>query len=58
MIFPTILRNSLKEWLRIKRRVDIEVSGEETKTLNSTDAALRKRNVPIGLIVKEAVMRF
>ena len=58
MIFPNILRNSLKEWLRIKRRPDIEVAGEEVKSVGSMDTSLRKRNVPIGLIVKEAIQRF
>lgn len=61
-MFPMIMRNSLKEWLKFKNNSRFtDTTDEETKGQESQQAsqmALRQRNLPITLIVNESVERF
>ena len=57
MVLPNILTDSVKEWLKYKRLINeaqASPEAEETKI----DFTLPTRNLPVALILQEAVHRF
>ena len=59
LVFPRILIDCLKQWLRLKDPKVPNKNANPSEEEKSDEAlSLRQRNLPISLIIKESVQRF
>lgn len=57
VVFPSILKDSIKAWIKLKTKA-YEQRTDSEGSKNDAGLACKHRNLPVNLIVKESVHRF